>query len=152
MLHQNKHIYAKKPPQAKKLGTLILRRKKKSSAILLSIIETSCSLFCSCQNILSLTKTTMQQYFSSNPSLKRIKHKIKKQNLVFTASKPIDIIDINIAYWIFKFTLADTVCKVKFKVEMEGPFLQSLSISFYSHFPKTYINKIILLNAAIFGI
>ena len=41
-----------------------------SFAMLLSVIETSCSLISSCQNILSLTKTTMQQFISNNLSLK----------------------------------------------------------------------------------
>ena len=52
--------------------------KKMYFAMLLSIIETSCSLLSSCRNNLSLTKSTMKLCFYNNLSLKSIKYKIKE--------------------------------------------------------------------------
>ena len=54
-----------------------IKREKMPFAMLLSIIEISCSLLPSCQNM-SLTETVMQQCFSNNLSLKSIKYKIKE--------------------------------------------------------------------------
>ena len=45
----------------------------------------------------------MQQYFSNNLSLKSLMYKIREQNVVFTASKPNNVIDVNIVYRIFEF-------------------------------------------------
>ena len=50
----------------------------------------------------------MQQYFSNNLSLKSLMYKIREQNVVFTASKPNNVIDVNIVYRISEFIMADT--------------------------------------------
>ena len=54
----------------------------------------------------------MQQYFSNNLSLKSLMYKIREQNVVFTASKPNNVIDVNIVYRIFEFI------KVKKKIRL----------------------------------
>ena len=45
----------------------------------------------------------MRQYFSNNLSLKSLMYKIREQNVVLTASKPNNVIDVNIVYRIFEF-------------------------------------------------
>ena len=58
----------------------------------------------------------MRQYFSNNLSLKSLMYKIREQNVVLTASKPNNVIDVNIVYRIFEFIKVKKKKNASFKL------------------------------------